>query len=102
MTTENLHEAIHKVLQDPRYTENVQKVGGLLKDQIDQPLERAVWHLEYLIRHPDLINFIKPRVHELKWYQYYMLDVVGFLVACLIFLGSLVFKLFQCCIGCFN
>ena len=83
MTAEELQKAVEKVLDRPVYTENVVKYGKLLMDQISQPLDRAVWHIEYLVRNPELVEYTRPRVHELVWYEYMLLDV------CLVILSVL-------------
>ena len=52
ITEEKLYEAIHKVLTDPKYSLRAQKHGTLLMDDITNPLDRAIWWLEYALRHP--------------------------------------------------
>ena len=66
---ESLLTAVKKVLEDLIYTENARKFGSLLTDQINKPLDRAVWHIEHLIRHPGMIDYIRPPVHDLAWYH---------------------------------
>jgi len=51
-TPEKLHEAIQKVLTDPKYSSNAKEYGSLLLDDITKPLDRAVWWIEYALRHP--------------------------------------------------
>ena len=41
-----------KVLDDPKYTQRARDHGDLLKDEINKPLDRAIWWLEYALRHP--------------------------------------------------
>ena len=98
---ENLLTAVKKVLEDPIYTENARKFGNLLTDQINKPLDRAVWHIEHLIRHPGMIEHIRPPVHDLAWYQYFMLDVLAFLLSLLLLFLFIIYKLVSwvCCWG---
>jgi glucuronosyltransferase len=83
-------------LEDPIYTENARKFGSLLTDQIYKPLDRAVWHIEHLIRYPGMIEYIRPPVHDLAWYQYAMLDVLAFLFSLLLLFLFLLYKLIRC------
>ena len=93
---ENLLAAVKKVLKDPIYTENARKFGSLLTDQINKPLDRAVWYIEHLIRYPGMIDYIHPPVHDLAWYQYAMLDVLAFLFSSLLLFLFLLYKLSRC------
>ena len=97
----NLLKAVKKVLEDPIYTENAGKFGSLLTDQINKPLDRAVWHIEHLIRHPGMIEHIRPPVHDLAWYQYFMLDVLAFLLSLVLLFLFIIYKLVSwvCCWG---
>ena len=94
---ENLLEAIEKVLREPSYTKNAQIFGTLLTDEINKPLERTVWHIEHLIRNPNIIDYMRPPVHNLTWYQYFSLDVIAFLVSLVLLVLFLLLKLARCC-----
>lgn len=51
----------------------------------DQPvdgLKRAVWWIEYVIRHKGARHLRSP-ILDIPWWQYFMLDVIGFLLAVL-------------------
>ena len=94
---ENLLDAIEKVLREPSYTKNAQTFGTLLTDEINKPLDRTVWHIEHLIRNPNIIDHMRSPVHNLTWYQYYSLDVIAFLTSLLLLLLLLIFKLTRSC-----
>ena len=51
---EKLVIALDEVLHNPKYTRAAQKFGSLLNDQITKPLDRAVWWIEHIMRHPDM------------------------------------------------
>ena len=93
---DNLLKAATKVLEDTIYSENARKFGSLLTDQINKPLDRAVWHKEHLIGHPGMIDYIRPPVHYLAWYQYAMLDVLAFLLSLVLLLLFIIYKLVMC------
>ncbi len=42
-----------------------------------RPLDRAIWWMEHVIRHPKLYAG-KAAVHKLTWAQYFLVDVIAF------------------------
>jgi glucuronosyltransferase len=56
----------------------MKKFSALSKDEIESPINRAVWWTEYVIRHNGAKHFRSAAV-DLPWYQYLLLDVVAFL-----------------------
>ena len=91
--------ALDEVLHNPKYTIAAQKFGSLLNDQITKPLDRAVWWIEHIMRHPDMYAGKSP-VHKLSWYQYFLLDVLAFgAVLIYIVIKIIKFALKMCCCG---
>ena len=86
-----LINAIDEVLHDPKYTEAAKALGSGMNDQITRPLDRAVWWIEHVIRHPNMYAGRSP-VHKLAWYQYFLLDVIAFFI----FVLYVIFKVFKC------
>ena len=86
----NFYDALNNVLHDPKYTEAAKMVGSAMNDQIDRPLDRAVWWIEHVMRHPTMYQGTSP-AHKLTWYQYFLLDVVLLCVGVMYIL----FKVFQ-------
>ena len=76
MTEDSLLAAITEVLDDPEYQSSVSRLSDLIMDQPQHPLERAVWWLEYLLRHPHNPG-MRPVTHDLSWPQYFLLDVMA-------------------------
>ena len=64
------------VLHEPKYTENAKKYGSVLNDQITRPLDRAIWWIEHIMRHPFMYEGKSP-VRNLYWFQYFLLDVLA-------------------------
>ena len=79
VTEENLRESVMDLINSPKYVRRAQEHGRLLKDQVTKPLERSVWWIEFLVRNPDN-NYYRSPVHDLEWYQYFLLDVGFFLL----------------------
>jgi hypothetical protein len=98
LTSEKLLTAVNKVLSDPIYTQKAQESGQILMDQQTMPLDRAVWWMEYAMRYPGMKHMRSP-VHDLHWTQYFLLDVITFLI----FIAIVVTGVFvTCCKCCFR
>ena len=55
-------------------------ISSLLKDRPHTPLQEACDWIEHVLRHGGSKRVI-PQVFNISWYQYYLLDVITFLVA---------------------
>ena len=64
--------------------------------QIDRPLDRAVWWIEHLIRHPKLGQYMRSPVHDLAWHQYFLLDVMALIGGALLLTAFILYKLVRC------
>ncbi|XP_066267605.1 UDP-glucuronosyltransferase 2C1-like [Branchiostoma lanceolatum] len=88
VTTDQLYQAILRVLYNNSYRETAARLSRLHRDQPQSPMERAVWWIEHVIKHGRLPH-LRARAVELPFYQYYLLDVVAFLLAvCTAVLGA--------------
>lgn len=86
------------------YRENTQKVSQLIQDQPMTGLEKAIWWIEYVIRHNGAKHLRSPAI-DLPNYQNYLLDVIGTILAILGILAYISFKvlkLIYCKIRSFN
>ena len=68
----------------------------MVLDQINTPLERAVWWLEYAMRYPGMKHMRSP-VHDLHWTQYFMLDILAFVFVVSSLFVWIVYKICKCC-----
>ncbi|XP_007941901.1 UDP-glucuronosyltransferase 1A1-like [Orycteropus afer afer] len=97
MTSDDLENALKKVINEKSYKENIERLSRLHKDRPVEPLDLAVFWVEFVMRHKGAPH-LRPAAHDLTWYQYHSLDVIGFLLA--IMLGA-TFITFKCCVfGC--
>ena len=55
-------------------------LSGLLKDRRRTPLQETCDWIEYVLRH-DGARHLRAQVLDIPWYQYYLLDVIAFIVA---------------------
>ncbi|XP_074130820.1 UDP-glucuronosyltransferase 2B17-like isoform X9 [Sminthopsis crassicaudata] len=96
MTTEDMLNALKTVINDPSYKENAMRLSRIHHDQPVKPLDRAVFWIEFVMRHKGA-KHLRPAAHDLTWYQYHSLDVIGFLLACV---ATVVFIVTKCCLFC--
>lgn len=85
LNAETLLYAIRKVIHDPKYRNEVKKRQLLLMDQQETPLERAIFHTEYIIRHNGAKHIQSPSRH-MGIIQYYLIDVITVTILMLIFI----------------
>ncbi|XP_026304571.1 UDP-glucuronosyltransferase 2B9 isoform X3 [Piliocolobus tephrosceles] len=97
MSSTDLANALKTVINDPLYKENVMKLSRIQHDQPVKPLDRAVFWIEFVMRHKGA-KHLRVAAHDLTWFQYHSLDVTGFLLACV---GTVIFIVMKCCLFCF-
>uniref|UniRef100_A0A8C0TWY0 UDP-glucuronosyltransferase n=2 Tax=Canis lupus familiaris TaxID=9615 RepID=A0A8C0TWY0_CANLF len=97
MTSADLANALKAVINDKSYKENIMHLSRLHKDRPIEPLDLAVFWVEFVMRHKGAPH-LRPAAHDLTWYQYHSLDVIGFLLAVVL---GVVFITYKCCaFGC--
>ncbi|XP_068831806.1 UDP-glucuronosyltransferase 2B4-like isoform X9 [Capricornis sumatraensis] len=96
MSTEDLLNALKEVINNPFYKENVMRLSAIQHDQPMKPLDRAIFWIEFVMRHKGA-KHLRPAAHNLTWFQYHSLDVIGFLLACV---ATVVFVITKCCLFC--
>jgi glucuronosyltransferase len=92
LTEEVLYDAIQRILTDPRYKRRMKEVSALMRDQMESPLERAIYWIEYVIRHQGAPH-LRSASRQLSIYQKCLLDVMGFLSAICLLATYLLFRL---------
>lgn len=85
LTKETFKSSIVEIIENPKYKQKIREVNKIIHDQPMNSLERAVWWIEYVIRHKGAPYF-RNRVVDMPWYEYFLLDVIGFvlLVICIV------------------
>ncbi|XP_057584125.1 UDP-glucuronosyltransferase 2B18-like isoform X2 [Hippopotamus amphibius kiboko] len=96
LSTTDLLSALKQVINNPSYKEKAVWLSTIQHDQPMKPLDRAVFWIEFVMRHKGA-KHLRPAVHDLTWFQYHSLDVIGFLLACV---ATAVFVLTKCCLFC--
>nr|XP_053653619.1 UDP-glycosyltransferase UGT5-like isoform X1 [Cherax quadricarinatus] len=75
LTVDVIVEALTKILNEPKYKENVLRMSVPLHDQLVPPTELAVFWTEYVIRHKGAPQLRSPAA-QLSWVEFLMLDVI--------------------------
>jgi glucuronosyltransferase len=60
LTVESFKREIEKIVGDPKFFNNAQKISKLFKDKPMKPLETAIWWTEYVLRNPNMENMKSP------------------------------------------
>ncbi|XP_027622144.1 UDP-glucuronosyltransferase 2B15 isoform X4 [Tupaia chinensis] len=98
MSSTDLLNALKTVINDPSYKENAMKLSRIQHDQPVKPLDRAVFWIEFVMRHKGA-KHLRPAAHNLTWFQYHSLDVIGFLLACV---ASVIVIISKLCLFCWR
>ncbi|KAM6429387.1 UDP-glucuronosyltransferase 2A2-like isoform 1-T1 [Rhynochetos jubatus] len=96
LKTEDLLDALNTVINNSTYKENALRLSKIHHDQPVKPLDRAVFWIEFVMRHKGA-KHLRPAAHHLTWYQYHCLDVLAFLFTCT---AIAVLILVKCCLFC--
>uniref|UniRef100_A0A2R9C0W5 glucuronosyltransferase n=1 Tax=Pan paniscus TaxID=9597 RepID=A0A2R9C0W5_PANPA len=94
MTSVDLLSALRTVINEPSYKENAMRLSRIHHDQPVKPLDRAVFWIEFVMRHKGA-KHLRVAAHNLTWFQYHSLDVIGFLLVCV---TMAIFLVIQCCL----
>ncbi|XP_004681307.1 PREDICTED: UDP-glucuronosyltransferase 2B4-like isoform X3 [Condylura cristata] len=96
MSSTDLLNALKTVINDPSYKENIMKLSRIQRDQPMKPLDRAIFWIEFVMRNKGA-KHLRPASHDLTWAQLHSLDVIGFLLACVV---TAVYVIIRCFLFC--
>lgn len=82
-------ESLDEIIVNPNYKQKAQKLSDLYRDRPEHPLDKAAFWIEYVIRHNGAKHMQSSAVH-LNVFQYYMVDVMAFLIVVLV-IGAKIF-----------
>eukprot|EP00066_Takifugu_rubripes_P005520 XP_003969634.1 PREDICTED: UDP-glucuronosyltransferase 2B31-like [Takifugu rubripes] len=75
---DNFLAAVKRVLNDPSYRMNMQRLSGLHRDKPMKPMDSALFWIEFVMRHKGAAH-LRTESYRLPWYSYHSVDVVLFL-----------------------
>ncbi|XP_062991383.1 2-hydroxyacylsphingosine 1-beta-galactosyltransferase isoform X1 [Elgaria multicarinata webbii] len=85
VTDDELYNTLVKVINDPSYRQQAQKLSEIHKDQPDHPVDRTVYWINYILRHNGA-QHLRAAVYTVSLYQYFLLDI-----AVVVLLGTALF-----------
>jgi len=77
---QQMFETTELVINEPRFKAKAMHISSLLKDRQRTPLQETCDWIEYVLRHGGA-RHLRAQVFNIPWYQYYLLDVMAFIVA---------------------
>lgn len=86
LTVESIRSALVEVLENHKYLQNAQRRKRLFRDQPEKPIDRAIFWIEWVMRHKNEYSAIQLPISNLGVFVSNSYDVVGFLFAILIFI----------------
>ncbi|KAK7865277.1 hypothetical protein R5R35_012574 [Gryllus longicercus] len=80
LTKDTLLHTLREIIGNPSYRENIMKLSARFQDNPTSPLESAVFWTEYALRHKGA-QHLQSAARNLNFIQYFLLDVIAFLLA---------------------
>ncbi|CAL4124093.1 unnamed protein product, partial [Meganyctiphanes norvegica] len=96
LTEDVIVESIHKLFKDPSYLSRLSTISHIMRDQLETPVERAVFWTEYVIRHGGAKHLRSPAA-ELSWVQILMLDAAIVIATCIVTILALLWYIVCTC-----
>ncbi|XP_046988880.1 UDP-glucosyltransferase 2-like [Schistocerca americana] len=79
LTKDSILQHSRAVLENQRYKENMNRLSEIFREHQADSLERAVWWVEYVIRHKGAPH-MRSAALDLHWWQLLLLDVIAFIL----------------------
>ncbi|XP_062372958.1 2-hydroxyacylsphingosine 1-beta-galactosyltransferase isoform X2 [Sardina pilchardus] len=92
MSEQDLHSAMLSIITDNRYRERAHKLSSIHKDQPGHPVSRAVYWINYILRHHGAPH-LHSSVYSIATYQYFLLDVVAVMATALLLIGYCLYRI---------
>ncbi|XP_060840456.1 UDP-glucosyltransferase 2-like [Rhopalosiphum padi] len=95
ITRDNFLANILELLNNEKYTNNAETASKIFKDRPMSQAESVVYWTEYVLRHKGA-QHMKSHAFNLRWYQYYLLDVLTLVfvfISVVIFVSTKIIKL---------
>ncbi|KAF4519361.1 UDP-glycosyltransferase-05 [Ephemera danica] len=93
-TKQSLQWAIEEALHNPSIRREAQRRSAVFRDQLETPLDRAVFWVEHVLRHKGAPH-LRSAALDLAWYQLYMLDLAAIVLLTFLVALFISYKLLQ-------
>ncbi|KAK9878088.1 hypothetical protein WA026_020731 [Henosepilachna vigintioctopunctata] len=94
ITAETIKSAIYEIMNNGSYAKNIARIDKLMNDRPIDGLKRAVWWIEYVLRHKGAKHLRSPSM-DIPWYQYLLLDVFSIVGSALLLLITIIYLLIK-------
>ncbi|XP_012278070.1 UDP-glucuronosyltransferase 1-10 [Orussus abietinus] len=75
MTKETIMHAVSEVIDNPKYSKNIKQLGDILKDEPVKPLNRALWHVEHVLKFPNA-RHLRYHGRDISWLEHHTVEVL--------------------------
>ncbi|CAH1773667.1 unnamed protein product [Owenia fusiformis] len=93
LTSEILLKAMKNVISNATYKANAEKASKILSDNDMDPSDKAIYWIEYVLRHKGAHHLRSQGMNNLSFCQYYLLDIIGLVLLIVIFILYVVVSL---------
>merc|ERR1719188_1175712 len=101
LTADELANAINEGIRDGEMNSALEKIHTLYVDNMQRPVESAVWWLAYVCRHKGAGILQPSSGKDVPWYQYHHVDIALFvIVLCSLICCASVLSCTLCCRMC--
>ncbi|XP_053673812.1 uncharacterized protein LOC128724073 [Anopheles nili] len=95
VTSDEFRTRIERIVLEPAFQHNANRLSALFRDNPIDPLEEATFWIEYVLRHHGAAH-LKSAAVQLPWYRYLLLDILSLVLL----LGGAHFRVWSYLIGC--
>lgn len=95
LSVESIKAALIEALENPKYFQNAQRRSRLFRDQPEKPIDRAIFWIEWVMRHTDEYSVIQLPIADLGVFVSHSYDVIGFLFTVFLLIAAAVFFLIK-------
>uniref|UniRef100_A0A182NU14 Peptidase S1 domain-containing protein n=1 Tax=Anopheles dirus TaxID=7168 RepID=A0A182NU14_9DIPT len=75
LTEHRFAEVVREMTENRAYYERAKQIGHLFTDRLVEPMEEAIYWIEYVARHKGAPH-LKSKAIGLNWFEYHMLDTI--------------------------
>lgn len=83
---DTLKDTISELVQNQKYTEAAQLRSNNFRDQMESPMERALWWVDFVARNPDVSFLRSQTLEQMNYLVKYSIDVIALLTTLLLIL----------------
>ncbi|XP_036145525.1 uncharacterized protein LOC105840599 [Monomorium pharaonis] len=88
ITEKSMDAALNAILRDPLYKDTAQNLSRQFLDRPLNAIDTANYWIEYIVKYGE--NSLRSPAMDLSWWQLSLVDVIGFLVLCVVIVIAIV------------